>query len=515
MADREHTGAISEAGPAMPAGSGRNGSSSGRVLVIGGGITGLASALLLAESGRRVTMLERDAEPEAGDPDQAFDRWRRKGVAQIRHSHAFLGRLRNFLRDRHPALLADLIAAGARELRMLDVPPRTLRGLRPEPGDDDLVMLGCRRITFEWVLRRHVLSRPGVEILSGVAVSGLRAEAGDPPRVTGVLAECDGRPIELDADVVVDASGRSSQAIRWLAEVGARPVEEESETSELLYYSRFYRLRPGQEEPPPGVHLAAADYNWIKYAIFPTDRRTFSITLASPIAFPEMKMVARPEAFDEVARSIPALADWTDPRRAEPIGDPERPVQAMGGLVNRLRRFVDERGPVARGFFVLGDAAYCTNPLYGRGCSQGFLHADMLAEALRTHPDDLDAAARALDAVARREIEPFYRASVLADRDASRKASGGRRRDWRARLLHDYFENGIVVATRCDPVVFRAFVRMMNMIETPEQAFGNPRVMLRALRVWLRGRGRNRAYAIPPPPDREALLERCRRALAA
>ncbi|MFM8412607.1 MAG: FAD-dependent oxidoreductase, partial [Alphaproteobacteria bacterium] len=488
--------------PAPLAGAGPGGAAR-TAIVVGGGITGLAAALLLEDIGLRVTVLERDAEPEAEDPDDAFDHWRRKGVAQIRHSHAFLGRLRNFLRDRYPALLADLIAAGARELRMLDVPPRTLRGLRPEPGDDDLVMLGCRRITFEWVLRRHVLARPGVEIVSGVSVSGLRALPGDPPRVTGVSALRDGAPLELEADVLVDASGRSSRALTWLADVGARAPHEETETSELLYYSRFYRLRPGAEEPPPGVNLAAADYNWIKYAIFPTDRRTFSITLASPIAYPEMKMISRPEAFDEVARAIPALADWTDPGRAEPIGDPKRPVQAMGGLVNRLRRFVDERGPVARGFFVLGDAAYCTNPLYGRGCSQGFLHADMLARALRDHPGDLDAAARALDVSARRELEPFYRASVLADRDASRKAGGRRHRDWRSRLLQDWFENGVVVATRCDPVVFRAFVRMMNMIETPEQAFGDRRVVLRSLLVWLRGKHRNRAFAVPPPPDRE------------
>ena len=78
-----------EAQPAM-----RDGLAAGasRVVVVGGGITGLAAALLLSGSGRSVTVLERDAESEAGDPDEAFEHWRCKGVAQIRHSHAFLGR---------------------------------------------------------------------------------------------------------------------------------------------------------------------------------------------------------------------------------------------------------------------------------------------------------------------------------------------------------------------------------------------------------------------------------------
>jgi hypothetical protein len=79
----------------------------------------------------------------------------------------------------------------------------------------------------------------------------------------------------------------------------------------------------------------------------------------------------------------------------------------------------------------------------------------------------------------------------------------------RARLVSRFFEDGVGVAVRCDPVVYRAFVRMMNMIETPEQAFSHPRVLLRALRVWLRGKRRNAIYALPPPPDRAAVLAAC------
>ncbi|HZR83497.1 MAG TPA: FAD-dependent oxidoreductase [Candidatus Binatia bacterium] len=487
---------------------------SGAAVVIGGGITGLAAALVLSARFARVTILERDLEPDAATPREAFDVWRRRGAVQVRHSHAFLGRLRNLLRDRHPDLLAALVDAGARELRMLDFPPVTLGPVPPEPGDDDLVMLGCRRITFEWVLRRYLRARANVDIVAGALVDGLVAEPGDPPRVTGVRFRVDGDARELTAAIVVDASGRQSPAPRWLEEIGARAPREETDPSGIVYYTRFYRLRPGAEEPAPDRHPGAADYNWIKFAIFPTDDRTFSITLAAPLAFPEMKVLARTAAFDEVARSLPAVARWIDPARAEPIGDPERPVQAMGGLINRLRRFCDERGPLALGLFALGDAAYCTNPLYGRGCAQGFLHAEMLGEALDRHGADLAAAARALDAAARREIEPFYRASVIADREAVRKAEGRRSRSWRARLAQRFFEDGVAVATRCDPVVYRAFVRMMNMLETPEVAFGRRSVVLRSLRVWMRGRRRNRAYAIPDGPDRAEVLARCERALA-
>ena len=478
-------------------------------IVIGSGITGLAATRVLSDRGARVTILERDAEPDAATPDAAFTSWERTGAPQVRHSHAFLGRLRSLLRDRYPDLLAALRDAGAAELDMLERPPRTLPPLTHQPGDEDLVALGCRRTTFEWVVRRNVLRRADVHLIPGAHVRGLLATQARPPTVTGVRYRVGDRDLELAADLVIDASGRQSKAPEWLAAIGADPPRERNERSGIVYYTRFYRFRDGVAVPPPSDHPSAADYNWIKYAIFPADDRTFSITFAVPLAVPRLKVLAHPAAFAEMARVLPALVPWTAPEVSEPIGDPRRPVQAMGGLVNRLRRFVIDGQPVALGLFVLGDAAYCTNPLYGRGCAQAFLHADLLGAVLDENPHDLAAAARALERRAVREIEPFYRASLLADRDAVRKAEGRRPRRFTDRLRQRYFEHGLIVATRCDPVVFRAFLRMFNMLEVPEQAFGNPAVVWRSLRVLLRGRRANRRYAIPDPPDRETTIARC------
>ncbi|MDO9244977.1 MAG: alpha/beta fold hydrolase, partial [Phenylobacterium sp.] len=81
-----------------------------RVLVIGAGIGGLCTALALASPERELILLERDPSPPAGDADEAFADWARRGVGHLRHSHAFLARLRLILRDEHPRLLADLQA---------------------------------------------------------------------------------------------------------------------------------------------------------------------------------------------------------------------------------------------------------------------------------------------------------------------------------------------------------------------------------------------------------------------
>src|SRR4051794_33487856 len=92
-----------------------------RAVVIGAGMAGLWTALALAPSGCEVVLLDRDQSPPEGGPDAAFLHWARRGVGHLRHSHAFLARLRLLLRDRHPVLLQALLDAGCRELRFEDV----------------------------------------------------------------------------------------------------------------------------------------------------------------------------------------------------------------------------------------------------------------------------------------------------------------------------------------------------------------------------------------------------------
>ncbi len=130
-----------------------------RVLVIGAGVAGLASALGLARAGHEVTVLERDATPMPADPDEAFA-WHRPGAPQVRHSHALLARLHNLLRDQFPDVLAELLSVGATEIDFVEMLPETIVDRSPRPGDEDLVALACRRTTFEWVLRRAALAQP-------------------------------------------------------------------------------------------------------------------------------------------------------------------------------------------------------------------------------------------------------------------------------------------------------------------------------------------------------------------
>ena len=481
------------------------------VVVIGGGVAGLGTALELSRTGHRVTVLERDDTPMPASADEAFA-WDRRGAPQVRHSHAFLARLVNLLRDRHPDVLAALVAAGATELRFGDDLPPTMAGFEAEPGDAELSMLACRRTTFEWVLRRVVIDEGLVELRTGCAVNGLVAEpagADGRPTVTGVRL-ADGST--LDADLVVAAGGRRSVVPEWLAEVGAAPVTETEEDTGIVYLSRFYKLRPGAT-PPPRAGAIGGDLGYLKYGVFVGDNGAFSITLATPSPDGELRSaLAEPATFDAAAAHLVAARPWLD-GRAEPITDD---VHVMAGLLNRWRDYVTDGEPAALGLVAVGDALLCTNPLYGRGCTTAFWSAHLLASAVGpagTAPLPLRDLALAYDEVVRAQLLPWYRSTVAQDAEARRVAEAllagddpdAASDDPRA-FMRGVLRDGLLPALRTDPVVLRAFIRNFNLLTPPETLVTDPDVTARVLAVWQDRENRPAEPALGPA-SRDELLE--------
>jgi 2-polyprenyl-6-methoxyphenol hydroxylase-like FAD-dependent oxidoreductase len=479
-----------------------------RVVVVGGGVAGLGAALFLARAGHQVTVLERDATPFPADPVAAFESWERRGAPQVRHSHAFLARLRNLLRDRMPDVLAALLAVGAEELPVSNPLRDEIDDRSPRPGDDDLTLLACRRLTFEWVLHRIALETPGLGFRDGVTARGI-VLAPDGARVAGLRVESAGGAETLAADLFVDASGRRSKLPSWLEDAGLPRPEEEESACGIFYCSRFYRLRPGVV-PPERETTIGADLGYLKYAIFHGDSRIFSVTLAADPADRPLRALLREGPFEATARLLPPMAQWLDPAVSEPITG----VFGMDGLRNMRRRFVRDGQPLALGLVALGDAAVHSNPLYGRGCTLAFVHAALLADAVAEHGEDLVGLALAFDAATERELVPWYKLSVAQDRDALAWARELREKgppappdgrgpvDPRA-YLRDLLLRGLVPALRLDATVLRAFLRRFNLLDPPGDLMRDPSLLGRVLAVYQR---RHERAEPSLGPDRQSLL---------
>lgn len=492
-----------------------------RIVVIGAGVAGLGVALAAGRRGHDVVLVERDDTPLPPDPQGAFD-WDRRGAPQVRHSHAFLARLRNLLLHEHPDVLEALTRAGATPLDFIAMLPEGM-DRTPLPGDEELVALACRRTTFEWVLRRAVTMGtdehgPSAQLRHGAAVRSLRSTPGDQgrPTVDGVCLD-DGT--ELAADVVVDASGRRSPLVRLTHDLGVELPEEVEDTG-IVYFSRFFRLVEGADYPAQ-LGPIGGDLDHLKFGVFQGDDRTFSITLAAQVGDDELRrLLLDPTTFLRIAASIPATAAHVEADRAAPITG----VEVMARLLNRRRRFVDADGrPTVLGLHAVGDAHTCTNPLYGRGCSLAMVQAHLLADAMDEHGEAHDARARTYEEASRREITPWYKAAVAQDRMSRARAeavddeqttstgappdphgpdpSGMDQREMVRSLMRD----GLLPALRVDPVVLRAFLRMFNLLQPPNSLMTDGDVISRVMAVYASRDER------PPPdplgPDRAELLE--------
>lgn len=479
-----------------------------RVLVIGAGIAGLCTALALAPTGRDIVIVERDPPPPSGGPDEAFQDWNRRGVGHLRHSHAFLARLRTIIKTEHPELHAELLRAGCRELgfdRMLTDIHRI--DYRPRPEDRDFVVLTSRRTTLELVIRRYVEHHPNVRIASETFVRKLLTQATpEGIRVVGLsVTDADG-PRDVIGDIVIDAGGRTSSGIEQLVEEGAA-ITEESESTGIIYFTRHFRLAPGVEEPRPKAP-GTGDLGFLKFGLFPGDNGCFSITICVPeIELELRKAMVNPEIFQAVCAAIPGLVPWIDPAVSEGVGR----VYGMGELNSRWRDLAVDGAPSVLGYFAVGDNLVRTNPLYGRGCSFAAVGAYLLRDVL-VSMEDSGARLVAFQERVNAELHPYY----LSMRDQDRSAIGrakqnltpGYRPSIKSRVIKSFLEDGVNIAVRSDANLLREALRGFHMLEHPSAWLKRPDNIAKILRYWVTRRSlKAAAYPPKPGPGRIELMQ--------
>jgi len=205
-----------------------------RIVFVGGGIVGLATALMLRRAGHDVTVLERDAAGLPGSPDAAWQAWRRPGNAQFRQPHYLHAAGSHILDEFLPEVQKALMRADACTVDLLSVMPSSIEDRARRPGDEQFVSLTARRPVLEYAVA--ATAEASLEVRRGVAVTELmtgREAVRGVPHVTGVRTSTGE---QLAADLVIDATGRASTLPRWLAEVGARPLAEQAEDSGFTYY---------------------------------------------------------------------------------------------------------------------------------------------------------------------------------------------------------------------------------------------------------------------------------------
>ncbi|GAA1771538.1 NAD(P)/FAD-dependent oxidoreductase [Agromyces humatus] len=333
------------------------------VIVVGARVAGAPTAMLLAQAGARVLLLDRG---RAGSDTVSTHALMRGGVLQLSRW----------------GLLDRIIAAGTPPVSDVSIhcagqDPVQVR-VRPSPGVDAL-----------YAPRRHLLdgilvdaaANAGVDVVHEAAVVDLLRDRDE--RVRGVSTV---NSAEHHAAYVVGADGIAS-TVAGLTDAELTMV---APSSSGVRYAYFEGLDDRGYEWYYGDHAACG--------IIPTNNGQHCVFVAT--ASESMRAVRRGGSDDDVfATLLRAAASDHAPRQ---LGSRRvAPWSGWGGRAGFLRQ---AWGP---GWALVGDAGYFKDPIASHGITDAFRDAELLAHALldalggRRDDDALDEYQRRRDALAR------------------------------------------------------------------------------------------------------------------
>jgi 2-polyprenyl-6-methoxyphenol hydroxylase-like FAD-dependent oxidoreductase len=420
-----------------------------RAVVCGAGIGGLLAARVLSDFYGSVTVVERDTLPDAAD--------QRRGVPQGRHFHVLWSRGADELARLFPGIHDDLIAAGAEVCDDGDLSRVSIRlaghelsreGKFSDPSAVRLHLLS--RPLLEAHIRQRVSAIDNVDILDGHDF--VDPIAPNPHRVTGanIVERDSGVKRTLDADLLVDAMGRSARTPAFLDGLGyGRPVAERS-TTNANYTSLLMRIPDGVIKermtfvvPEPQKPTGGA------FSVYEHDTWIFTLTRLAdnepPSDLTGMIRMATQFAPPALLRAL---------KRGEPIS--EISVFRYPGAI--WRRY-DEMDRFPAGFLVFGDAICSTNPIYGQGMTVAALEATALQDCLADGGDDLG---RRFFAAAAEHIGPMWASNQFNDLYMD---SGDPDHAASKELLD--FREAVLSAAESSSALTEKLYRSMNLVDPP------------------------------------------------
>jgi 2-polyprenyl-6-methoxyphenol hydroxylase-like FAD-dependent oxidoreductase len=438
-----------------------------RALVLGGSIAGLLAARVLSEAYRDVLVVDRDTVLGVSTP--------RRGVPQGPHVHGLLARGQQILEELFPSFTQEAVENG--------VPTGDLGTLRwffngrpLRPGSTGLVCVSATRPVLENHIRKRTAALPNVQLIENCDVLELIASP-DQTRITGARVQRQGEaPEEIEADLVVDATGRGSRTPAWLAELGYSRPEEDRVRIDLTYTSRIYR------KVDDGALNGDLSINPVSSPSHPRGAFLSQIEngrcIVSATGVLGDRAPTDPDGYLEFIRSLPVPDVYQVIRDAEPETDPVAfrfPV-SIRRRYERLERFPER-------FLVIGDAACSFNPVYGQGMTVAALEAMTLRRLLQE--GSVPSSQRWLREIATVIDTPW---EISAGGDLAFAEVVGKRTA-KTRVMNGYMAR-LQAAATLDGEVTRTFMRVAGLVDPP-QALMRPGMVYRVLRNSRRARTEN------------------------
>ncbi|MGW4065084.1 FAD-dependent oxidoreductase [Amycolatopsis sp. NPDC004747] len=455
------------------------GNSKSRAVVLGGSIAGLFAARVLTESHDEVVVIDRDVLVGTGGP--------RRGRPQGRHINAMHVRGRVVMEELYPGITDELIADETPAGDFAGACRWYFNGHALKREDIGYLAVPATAPVMERHIRERTQVLPGVRFLEERAILGL-VTTPDRSRVTGVRVEptAGGAEEVVEADLVVDATGRGSRTPVWLEELGYGRVEEERKKIGLTYCTQHYRLEAdpwdgdlaiipvAHPAVPRGAIFTKTDHGRVELTVYgllgdapPTDQQGY---------YDFVKSLPVPDIHEALQHAVPL----------------DEPVSYR--YPTTIRRHYQKVPKLPEGLLVTGDAVTSFNPVYAQGMTVAALSSLVIRDHVRAH-----GSARTeqyFAALAREVIDaPWEMTNTV---DLSFPGVVGER-TLKVRIGQKYLKRVQIAATR-DTKVTTAYMRAAGMLERPESLM-KPLFMLRVLWKSLRGPAANPPLKPVVPAD--------------
>jgi 2-polyprenyl-6-methoxyphenol hydroxylase-like FAD-dependent oxidoreductase len=430
-----------------------------RAVVLGGSIAGLFAAKVLTEHYGDVYIVDRDELLGTEGP--------RRSRPQGRHINAMHVRGRVVMEDLFPGITDELIADECPSGDFAGDCRWYFTGRAVKREDIGYIAVPATAPLMERHIRDRTAALPNVSFLERRDIVGLTTTA-DHRRVTGVRVQPTGGGAEeiIDADLVIDATGRGSRAPVWLTEMGYPKVEEERKKIGLTYVTQHYMLNADPWHGDLAI-IAVAHPDVPRGAIFTkTDHDRVELTVYGLLGdAPPTEQ----QGFYEFVKSLPVRDIYDALQYAEPLDQP-----VSYSYPTTIRRHYERMSRLPDGLLVTGDAVTSFNPVYAQGMTVAALSALTLREHLNAGGPRPQEFFRALS---RDVIDPPW--DMTNTVDLSFPGVNGKR-TLKVRMGQAYLKRVQIAATK-DVKVTTAYMRAAGMVDRPE-ALMRPSMILRVLR---------------------------------
>lgn len=426
-------------------------------------MAGLLTGRVLADGFRNVTIIDRDPLP-----DEAVVR---RNVPQANHVHVLLEPGRVILEDLFPGYGEELLSSGGLVIDAATDLKYYQQGDFLAESPNRLPMYCASRPLFEHVVRQRLTARDDVTLRFECRATDYDINS-TASQINGVqVTHTDGRTETLAADVVVDATGRTSRTPKWLERHHyAPPVEEEVQVD--LAYTTTVLERPS------------------------TDRRAFLIVPSPPVTRGGTAIPIENDRWIVTLFGLHGDHPPTDAAGIEKFAQrlPTREIYSLLEKHQRLsegvhhypfpsslRRRYEDLHRFPEGLLVTGDAIASFNPIYGQGMSVAALDALQLHHALASG-GVTDLASRFFDRVGD-VIDTIWRMTVGADfefpQTKGAKPPG-------TDLLNCYLSN-VIETAQTNGQVSEQYARVLRL-EQPATALFSPSVVWQVAATTLMSR---------------------------